>query len=214
MTENVNEKKRMTIYEITADYKALENLLDEMTDPETGETRKFTDEEKAELTKWTDEIQGNFEAKFNGIYKVYCNKKAEAEIAIAEKNAMKAEMDRLSKRANARENEAERLKMLIGYAMDKLKMDKLKTGLFSIGYQATKKSAKPVEGIFKPDEIPVEYLKRELSQSSINEAIKEGRLYEKTVDPLDKGKLFYMDENGEQVLKGVSYLGGKTLVIR
>jgi len=204
----------MTIYEITADYKALENLIDGMTDPETGETREFTDEEKSELTKWANEIEGNFEAKFNGIYKVYCNKKAEAEIAEAEKNALKNEMDRLRKRADARLNEAGRLKSLIGYAMDILKMKKLKTGLFSIGYQATKKSARPVEGFFKIDEIPVEFLKRELSPTAINKAIEEGRLYEKTGNPLDKGKLFYRSENGERDLKGVSYLGGETLVIR
>jgi diadenosine tetraphosphate (Ap4A) HIT family hydrolase len=204
----------MTIYEITADYKALENLIAGMTDPETGETREFTDEEKAELTAWANEIEGNFENKFNNIYKVYCNKNAEAEVAEAERNTLKNEMDRLKKRANARLNEASRIKNLIGYAMDRLKMKKLKTTLFSIGYQATRKTAKPVAGFFKLDEIPVEYLKRELSPSAINEAINEGRLYEKTSNPLDSGKLFYRDENGEHELKGVAYTGGETLVIK
>jgi hypothetical protein len=204
----------MTIYDITKDYKALENLVNEMTDTETGETREFTDEEKMELTAWADEIGCNFENKFNNIYKVYRNKKAESDIAEEEKNTLEAEMDRLRKRAKARINETIRLKGLIGYALDRLKLKKYKTALFSIGYQATRKSAKPVEGFFNPDEIPVEFLKRELSPTAINKAVEEGRLYEKSDNPLNKGKLFYRDENGEQVLKGVNYSGGETLVIR
>jgi len=201
----------MTIYEITADYKALENLINDMTDPETGETREFTDEEMQELTAWATEIEGNFENKFNNIYKVYCNKKAEADIAEAEKNALKSEIDRLRKRAEARENEAGRIKGLIGYALDKLKLKKYKTALFSIGYQATRKTAKPVEGFFNADLIPPEFLKCELSPTAINKAIEEGRLYEKD-DPLSRGKLFDR-ETGEE-LKGVFYGGGETLVIR
>ena len=206
-----------TTYRITADYKALESLVSELTDPETEETRQFTEDEMAELTAWTAEIGQNFESKFNGIFKVYRNRKAEAEVAEAEKNALKAEAERLGKRAAARLNEAGSLKGLLCYAMDALKLKKIKTDIFSAGFQATRKTAKPVAGFFKPDEIPVEFLKRELSPSAVDNAVKEGRLYEKDAEknPLDKGKLFYRDEEGaERVLKGVSYTGGETPVIR
>jgi len=204
----------MTIYEITADCKALESLINEETDSETGELRELSESELSELIAWLEENKQNLETKFNNIYKVYCNKKAEADIAEAEKNALKAEMDRLRKRAEARLNEAGRIKGLIGYALDRLGLKKYKTALFSIGYQATRKTAKPVVGFFNADLIPAEFLKRELSPFAINKAIEEGRLYEKTDNPLNKGKLFYRDENGEQVLKGVTYSGSETLVLR
>jgi len=208
--------KKMTVYELGGEWKALSSLLDELTDPETGETRELTDEEKEQFTAWTKEIGDGFQSKFDGIYKIYCNKKAEADVAEAEKNALKAEMDRLSRRAEARINETKRLKGLIVYAMDLLKLKKIKTCLFSANFQATQKSVKPVEGFFNPDLIPAEYLKREISPAAVKKAVEEGRLFEKSFEenPLARGKLFYRDQNGEHELKGVSYLGGETLYIR
>ena len=203
----------MTIYNIVGDIYALKNLVnDAMTDEETGEVREFTDEEKADFLAWLDENRANLEEKFNSIYKVYCNIKAEADVAETERKMLKDEMERLSKRAKARENEAARVKGLFAYAMKRLNMKKYKTPLFSIGWQETRKTAKPLT-IFNPDHIPVEYLKRELSASAINEAIKEGRLYEKEGFE-HNSKLFYRDENGEHELKGVAYSGGETLVVR
>ncbi|MCL2879906.1 MAG: siphovirus Gp157 family protein [Treponema sp.] len=204
----------MTIYSIADDYRALESLINALTDPETGETRDLSEDEKKQFTIWANEIEGNFQDKFDGIYKVYCNKKAEAEIAEAEKSSLKAEMDRLRKRADARTNEAGRLKSLIVYAMDTLNLKKIKTNIFSAGFQATAKSAKQVEGFFNPDKIPPEFLKRELSASAVKKAVDEGRLYEKD-DPICRGSLFYCNDCGfEEKLEGVSYLGGETLVIR
>jgi len=203
----------MTIYDIVGDCKALEKLIDEMTDPETGETREFTEGEIAEFTAWADEADANLESKIDAICKVHKNKKAEAGIAEAEKNALAAEIDRLRKRAKAKENEANRVKSLIVWAFDRLKIKKYKTTLFTTYFQAIRKTAKANES-FNPDAIPVEFLKRELSPSSVDAAVKEGRLYEKTED-LYRGKLFYRDEKGvEKRLAGVSYLGGETLVIK
>jgi hypothetical protein len=121
-------------------------------------------------------------------------------------------MDRLSKRAKARENEAERLKGLLWFALDNLKMKKYKTDLFSAGIQNTRKVAK-ADCLFNPDNIPAKYLKRELASSAIYDAVKDGALYEKEGD-LNRGALFYRSETGEQRLKGVSYLQGQALVIR
>ena len=204
----------MTIYDVVNDFYALKNLTNEaMTDPETGEVRELTEEEKTDFLAWIEECEQNRDTKFNNIYKAYRNIKAEADIAEAERKALKDEIDRLSKRAKARENEASRVKNLFAYAMDRLGMKKYKTALFSIGWQAIRKSAKPVDGFFNPDNIPVEFLKRELSASAINKAIEDGRLYEKEGD-INRGKLFYISEIGECELKGVEYLGGETLVIR
>ena len=144
----------MTIYDVVNDFYALKNLTNEaMTDPETGEVRELTEEEKTDFLAWIEECEQNRDVKFNNIYKAYRNIKAEANIAEAERKALKDEIDRLSKRAKARENEASRVKNLFAYAMDRLKMKKYKTALFSIGWQAIRKSAKPVEGYFNPDNI-------------------------------------------------------------
>jgi hypothetical protein len=197
-----------SIYEIVGDIKALEMLIQEESDPETGELRELSDKEKADFLAWINENESSLELKMNNIYKVYCNKKAEADVAEAEKAALSKEIDRLRNRAKARDNEAGRVKGLIGYALQKLGVQKYKTGLFTVGFQATRKSAKPVVGFFNPDNIPVKYLKRELSPSAIQEAIQSGELVEINT------KLFY-SENGEtKELFGVSYTGGETLVIR
>jgi hypothetical protein len=202
----------MTIYDIISDIKALENLINGLTDEESGEVREITEEEKQVFLNWVRENESNFKAKFDGICRYYKNLQAQELVAKAEKNALKAEMDRLSKRAQARENEAARLKTLLRFAMDSLKMQKYKTDLFSAGIQNTRKTVKETT-IFDPNEIPVWYLKRELSPSAVTKAIEEGALYEKEGIE-NRTKLFYRDKTGERELKGVAYTQGTALVIR
>lgn len=202
----------MTIYNIISDIKALEGLINGLTDEETGESREVTEEERQAFLEWVNENQANFSEKFDNICRFFKNLKAQADVASAERDTLKAEMDRLSKRASARENEADRLKGLLWFALDSLKMQKFKTGLFSAGVQNTRKTAKPTS-VFNPDEIPAGYLRRELAPSVIAEAVKAGDLYEKE-GPENVTKLFYRGEAGEQELKGVAYIQGRTLVIR
>jgi len=202
-----------TLYELTNDRKALYDLIGDLTDPETGETRELTVEEMEALVALDNETGDAVDGKIDNICKVYKTINAQADVAQAERAAFRDEMSRLSKTATARENEAKRVKNLIGYFFDKLGKTRHKTSLFNVYTQATRKTAKP-DMFYDADKIPVEYLKRELSASAIDNAIKEGRLYEKT-SPLDKGRLFFIDELGiEQSLAGVSYLGGESLVIR
>jgi hypothetical protein len=202
----------MTIYNIIADIKALESLINGLTDEETGEVREIDEEEKQSFLCWVNENEANFSEKFDSICRFFKNLKAQSDVATAEKDTLRAEMDRLSKRAHARENEADRLKGLLWYALDSLKMQKFKTDLFSAGIQNTRKTAKPTM-VFNPDEIPVVYLKRELAPSAISEAVKDGSLYEKS-GPENIQKLFYQDDTGEHELKGVAYVQGHALVIR
>jgi hypothetical protein len=201
------------IYTVVSDCKALERLIKEETDPETGELREISEEEKAAFLEWINEAQDNLENKFNNIYKAFKNKQAEADVAEAERKALKDEIDRLSKRSKARENEANRIKGLFAYALERLNLKKYKTPLFSIGWQAVRETAKEDKGFFDVNKIPVEYLKRELSPTAIYEAVKAGKLFKKDGES-NRGKLFYFDNNKERILEGVSYLGGQTLVIR
>ena len=203
----------MTIYEISNDYRALVSLLESMTDPETGETREFTEDEKKFFTEGFNECGENFRSKFDNIYKVYRNFMAQAEVADAEKAALQDEMDRLRKRAKARENEANRIKGLIAYGMEIIKERKIKTDLFSCYWKKNPKSAKE-NSDFNVEKIPSFVLKKELSGNMIKKSLEDGVLYEKD-DPQFKGKLFYKDDTGyETILKGVSYLGSESLVIR
>jgi hypothetical protein len=204
--------KKITIFDVVADCKALKSLIDEQTDEETGEAKELSEQEKADFLSWINETEQNLETKFDNLYKVFRNFKAIADIAEAEKNALKAEVERLSKRAKARENDAGRVKGLIEFAMVNLGFKKYKTALFSVGFQATKKWARPVKGFFDPDLIPVEFLVRELSATAIDKAIADGRLYTKEDH---YAQLFYLDREGEeQTLKNVTYTGSEAMVIR
>lgn len=214
----------MKLYEIVDDIRALNTLIEGLTDEETGETREITDEEKEAFVKWIDENRAAFDAKFDATCKVYRNIRATADVCTAEKDALKSEYDRLSKRAKAREAEADRVKGLIWFAFDRLKMQKHKTALFSAGIQNTQYSVKAD----KPEELPIEYQKIDPNVSAIKEAVKKETLYQKPVSenqedwktgkfvsPLNKDCLFYRNGDGEEVmLIGVTYKQGKTIVIR
>jgi len=206
-------EKRLTAYELGQEWSALVSLINDLTDPETGETRELTEAEKSYLTEQIDKIGNDIKLKIDGVCKVFKNIKMEAEIAEAEKNALKGEYDRLSKRAKARLNEADRVKSLVALLMDKTGEKKIKTNLFTAYYQSTQKGIDEIKGFFNPDKIPVEFLKREISRDAVKKAIEAGRLYEKET-PQDKGKLFYKENGAEKYLYGVSYLGGETLIIR
>jgi hypothetical protein len=205
-------RKTMTIYNIISDIRALESLINSLTDEETGESREVAEEEKQAFLEWINENKANFNGKFDNICRFYKNLRAQADVATTERDMLKAEMDRLSKRAKARENEAERLKGLLWYAFDRLKITKCKTDLFSAGIQNTRKTAKTTS-VFNPDEIPTAYLRRELVSSAVSDAVKLGELYEKK-GPENITKLFYRDETGERELKGIAYIQGTALVIR
>lgn len=201
------------IFEIVGDIRALETLVESMTDEETGEVRDLTDEDKAAFLAWVGENEEALKSKTDGICKVYRNIRAIADVCTAEKEALKENMDRLSKRAKARESEADRVKGLIWYALDALKLQKIKTDLFSVGIQNTQWSVK-TDSLFDVESIPGQYVKKEISITAIKEAVTRGDLYQK--EGLENyGKLFFVDPDGvEGQLPGIIYTQGKTCVIR
>lgn len=213
-----------TMYNIAGDVKALSSLIESLTDEETGETRELTDEEKETFAAWVKEETEAFDSKFDKICKFFKNLKATAASALAERDSFKEEMDRLSKRAKARENEAGRIKDLIWQAFDILGMKKYKTALFSAGIQATAASVKTDSG-FDIRAIPEWlYKEPEISATKIKEGLASGVLYQKpdAENPLDRDKVFYKQEMPvedhfefiEFALPGVRYAQGSTLVVR
>jgi len=201
------------IFEIVGDIRALEVLVESLTDEETGEVRDLTDEEKASFLAWVGENESALKSKTDGICKVYRNIRAIADVCTAEREALKENMDRLSKRAKAMESEADRVKGLIWYALDALKLQKIKTDLFSVGIQNTQWSVK-TDSLFDVEKIPDSYVKKEISITAIKEAVTRGDLYQKD-GPENYGKLFFVDLDGiEGQLPGIIYTQGKTCVIR
>jgi hypothetical protein len=214
-----------TIFNIVGDVKALSTLIESLTDEETGETRELTDEEKTTFAAWVKEESEAFDSKFDKICKFFKNLKATAAVAQAERDSLKDEMDRLSKRAKARENEAGRIKDLLWFAFDALGMKKHKTALFSAGIQNTAASVK-TDSSFDIAKVPDWlYKEPELSATKIKEALADGRLFQKpdSENPLERDEVFYalaaptlQDPTGEIEVKllGIHYAQGSTLVVR
>ena len=203
-----------TIFNIVGDIKTLSALIEDLTD-----------EEKITFAAWVKEETEAFDSKFDKICKFFKNLKATAATAQTERDSLKEEMDRLSKRAKARENEAGRIKDLIWFAFDSLGMKKHKTALFSAGIQATAASVK-TDSSFDIEKIPAFlYKEPELSSTKIKECLAAGTLFQKpdSENPLERDLVFYKffapDATGkaveiEQSLPGVHYAQGSTLVIR
>lgn len=203
-----------TIFNIVGDVKALAALIESLTDEETGETRELTDEEKTTFAAWVKEESEAFDSKFDKICKFFKNLKATASVAQAERDALKDEMDRLSKRAKARENEAGRVKDLLWFAFDALGMKKHKTELFSAGIQATAASVK-TDSSFNVWQVPREYWKTpEISATEIKKGLELGDLFQKadSENPLERD-LVFVKSTGEAIA-GLHYAQGSTLVIR
>ena len=215
---------KKTSYEIGADYSAWENLVHEMFIDENGEAREPTDEDKKYLEKCLMEIKDDAETKFDNMGKLISNLEIEADLIKAEKDVFYAETERLRKKITTCENKVKSVKSVATYLLDKLKLKKIKTTLFSFNIQNTQKSVSEYKGFFNPDLIPTQYLDRSISPSKVKDAIKKGELYEKikinsvtneeTIDPENRGKLFYMENGVETELKFVSYTGGQALIIR
>jgi len=219
-------EKRKSGYEIGEDFKALWSLIDEFNELE----RELTEEDDKRIKEEIDKIineeiinsYSDFKDKLNNCCKLVKNCEIEADIAIAEKDSLKEQSERLMKRANARLNIAKRVKNgTVSYLMDLLiskgllEKNKFKSELFTVYYRNNQKSVQEVKGFFNPDQIPNEFLKRKINPTAIKNAIEEGRLFTKSDEeveknPLLKGKLFFKD--GRE-LKGVSYTGGQSLVI-
>jgi hypothetical protein len=201
-----------SLYELVGDHKALNELILQMTDPETGDVRDLTSEDSKTFLQWFDEDKAAMNGKMENCCRLIKNENANSEELAAQAAIYKAEADRLSRTAKQHENTAKRVKSLMQDALYALGDRKWKSpdGMFTVYLSKTAASAKPIDGIFDIDKIPVEYQSRELCGSAIKAAVKNGELLTKE-GVLNAGKLFF--EDGTE-LPGVSYLAGETCVVR
>ncbi len=120
----------MKLYEITDQFRQLDDFLPEIESGE--EAQAFT-----ELFDW---LQGTLEEKVAGICAVYRNTEAEAE-------AIKAEIDRLTKRKKALENKAQRLKDYLLYNLEAVGQEQVKTGVWDVRVKTNPPSCKVDESL-------------------------------------------------------------------
>ncbi len=143
-----------TLYEITGDYLRLLEMLeeDESLDPQV-----FRDT--------LEGIEGEFEAKADGYARIIKELRAESEKYAAEIGRMQARMETLA-------NNEKRLKQHLYESMKAAGKTKFKTDLFSFGIQKNG-GLQPMEIV--PDvDIPDEYCQKELDNTKIREALKNG----------------------------------------
>lgn len=198
-----------SLYEITSDLLALDQLLDGMV-TEDGEPREPTDEEMETMKQWFLLSESEFEKKIDNYCKFIKNLKVSADNADTIRKNMSAEMTRLSKRSTAFENRAKALQGLLRWNMDRLKIKKYKTDLFSLNIQNTQKIIN-TSSTCDMSKIPEEFLKpRELDKTAVKNALSDGTLIQKDGD-LYYGRVFFA--NGEE-LDGVTCIQGTALVIR
>ena len=192
----------MTLYQITDEAVKINELFENAVD-ENGEPRELTQEEKDTLGKWILENEETFSEKFDSYGKVIENLKLQADLAKATKDSFKAELDRLAQREKTAKNRAETLKNTLLWAMQTMKIDKVKTALFSASIRENPLSIDDSD--IHIEEIPEEYLKKELVKSSVTADIKSGKLQ------VTESGLIH--KNGE-LLGGLKALRKKSLSIK
>jgi hypothetical protein len=158
----------MTLYEITSDIKALEELIDSSVIDADGNVKELSDEDKEALNALVNEIQDNFEGKAERIAKFMANVQAEAA-------AYKAEEERLYKRRKTAERKAATLKWLLEDNMKRAGMKKVQAGVFTLSIQKNP----PSVWIASDKDIPTDYWRiipetREPDKKALLEALKSG----------------------------------------
>ena len=198
-----------TLYEITNDMKALNDLMDSLVDAE-GNPREPTEEEITQMREWFTGSKEEFEKKIDNYCKFIKNLKTDAENADAERKNHKAEMDRLSARSKAFTNKAKSVTDLLRWGMERLKMSKYKTTLFSVNIQNTKKSVNPLVG-YDWHKIPEDLLKTpEVDIGKVQQLMAAGTIITKDGDE-NYGRLFW--DTGKEI-QGIKWAQGSALVIR
>ena len=150
-----------SLFNIGLDFRALYDLASEESyNEETGE---IIDESET-LLKLFQEVESTLSEKLDNT--MYIIKSLEAE-----QTALKAEADRLAKRAKARENKAKFLKELMYSALNASGQQKLKTEKFNFSIKRSESVS-----IANEDELGREWvrIKREPNKTAIKKALKEG----------------------------------------
>jgi hypothetical protein len=158
-----------SLYKITDDIKALEQLIEEATTGEDGVLKEPSVEDKTTLVKMWEELEGEYEGKAERILKLRSN-------LIAFSTACKAEEERIYKRRKTAENKVKALMWLLEDSMHKLGAKKITAGTFTLSIQKNP----PFVFLANINVLPDEYWRvvpeqREPDKRLIMETLKSGR---------------------------------------
>ena len=197
------------LYDIAEDLLSLNDLMESLVD-ENGEPREPTDEEMEEMRKWFEVTQEELQNKFDSYCKFIKNLKLSSENADSERKNMKDELDRLSKRAKARENQRNAVQGLLRWNLERLGIKNFKSDLFTANIQNGQKQVS-LASTAKIETLPEEFLKpRELDTVAVRDALKDGFLTQKE-GAENYGKVFTRE--GEEI-KGLLVIQGTNFIIR
>ena len=197
------------LYDIAEDLLSLNDLMESLVD-ENGEPREPTDEEIQEMRKWFEVTQEELQNKFDSYCKFIKNLKLSSENADSERKNMKDELDRLAKRAKARENQRNAVQGLLRWNLERLGIKTFKSDLFTANIQNGQKQVS-LASTAKIEELPAEYLKpRELDTVAVKDALKDGLLIQKE-GAENYGKVFTRE--GVEI-KGLLVIQGTNFIIR
>ncbi len=197
------------LYDIAEDLLSLNDLIESLVD-ENGEPREPTDEEMQEMKKWFEVTQEELQNKFDSYCKFIKNLKLSSENADSERKNMKAEFDRLAKRAKARENQRNAVQGLLRWNLERLGIKTFKSDLFTANIQNGQKQVS-LASTAKIETLPEEFLKpRELDTGAVKDALKDGVLTQKE-GAENYGKVFTRE--GEEI-KGLLVIQGTNFIIR
>ena len=197
------------LYDIAEDLLSLNDLMESLVD-ENNEPREPTEEEMEEMRKWFDVTQEELQNKFDSYCKFIKNLKLSSENADSERKNMKDELDRLAKRAKARENQRNAVQGLLRWNLERLGIKTFKSDLFTANIQNGQKQVS-LASTAKIETLPAEYLKpRELDTVAVRDALKDGVLTQKE-GAENYGKVFTRE--GEEI-KGLLVIQGTNFIIR
>ena len=197
------------LYDIAEDLLSLNDLMESLVD-ENGEPREPTEEEMQEMRKWFEVTQEELQNKFDSYCKFIKNLKLSSENADSERKNMKDELDRLAKRAKARENQRNAVQGLLRWNLERLGIKTFKSDLFTANIQNGQKQVS-LASTAKIEELPAEYLKpRELDTVAVRDALKDGLLIQKE-GAENYGKVFTRE--GVEI-KGLMVIQGTNFIIR
>jgi len=197
------------LYDIAEDLLSLNDLMESLVD-ENGEPREPTEEEMQEMRKWFEVTQEELQNKFDSYCKFIKNLKLSSENADSERKNMKDELDRLAKRAKARENQRNAVQGLLRWNLERLGIKTFKSDLFTASIQNGQKQVS-LASTAKIETLPEEFLKpRELDTVAVKDALKDGLLIQKE-GAENYGKVFTRE--GVEI-KGLMVIQGTNFIIR
>jgi hypothetical protein len=150
-----------SLYEITEDAQALDNLIESCLVDEDGNPREPSDEESKIILEMIGETEGAFRSKAENICKFRANLKADIEDA-------KKEEERIAKRRKTKERKIEALRIYMEIAMDRIKSKKLEVGTFRLQMQKNP----PAVSVLHEELVDAKYFKiipetREVSKAEL-----------------------------------------------